>query len=98
MPDSSIDVEYVRRGIAQREHELRDRYFMYCKGINENGKEMSNNSAAVMRSNTKRDMSIIVLLDELLGYIEQDFVLSDEAAKGYMTLCEPYERHRNYRG
>jgi hypothetical protein len=93
----TCDRKYVVDGIAYRMQELHDRYYMYCSGVNEAGWELSEGGAAVARSKCKTDLAVLTLVNELLGHIQHDFVLSDEAVKGYLKLCEPYEKHRIYR-
>jgi hypothetical protein len=91
---STYDKRYVSDGVYQRLQVLHDRYYLYCNGQNENGTELTPGGAAVGRSKCKTDMDILMFVDELIGNIPHDFVLSEEAAKGYEKLCEPYERHR----
>jgi hypothetical protein len=91
----TYDRRYVCDGVTERLTKLHERYYMYCNGVNESGREMSPGGAAVGRSKCKTDMEVLALIDELLGHIDHDFTLSDDASRGYEKLCEPYERHRN---
>jgi hypothetical protein len=95
---SVYDKEYVCRGIQDRLDVLKTRYYMYCSGVNEAGESLTPGGSAVARSKTKADIEILVLIDELIGHIEGNFTLSDDAGRGYERICEPYERHRNFRG
>jgi hypothetical protein len=95
---SSYDREYISRGVIDRQVMLKERYRMYCNRLNENGDELTAQGAAVARSKCKTDLEILVLIDELLGHIDHDFVLSEDAGKGFEKICMPYERHRVYRG
>lgn len=88
---------YVCEGVNTRLAILERRYRMYCNGINEQGEELTGGSGAVMRSKTKQEYYTLILIDELLGYIQQDFTLSEDASIGFERLCEPMERHRQYR-
>jgi hypothetical protein len=91
------DKEYISEGITTRLRILEKRYRMYCNCINETGGQLTPVGAAVGRSKCKTDISILHLLAELLSHINEDIELSDEAVKGYERICEPYERHRNFR-
>jgi hypothetical protein len=99
MLDKSVyDKVYVCRGIQERLEVLKSRYYMYCSGVNETGDALTPGGAAVARTRCKADIEILVLIDELIGHIEGGFTLSDDAGRGYERICEPYERHRNFRG
>jgi hypothetical protein len=93
-----LNREYIYDGIEARRETLEERYRMYCSGFNEVGAELTPGSAAVARSLAKTDLMIITFVEELVNHIDHDFELSNEGAKGYEKLIEPYERHRNYRG
>jgi hypothetical protein len=95
--ESVYDREYISQGVIDRIQLLHDRYYMYCCGHNEDGYDLSLNGATVARASVKRDVEILTFLNELLGHIDHDFVLSEAASKGYEKLCEPIERHRKNR-
>ena len=90
---SVYDKEYVSKKVADRIAELKRRYYMYCQGVDESGRELSDRVSAVARANTRRDMEILALVEELIGFTS-DFTLSDVAGAGYEKLVEPMERHR----
>lgn len=92
------DKDYIYEGVQNRIDVLEGRYRMYCNGTNEVGDDLTPAGAAVARSKCKTDLGVLQLIYELIGHIDHEFVVSDEAAKGYERLCEPYERHRNFRG
>jgi hypothetical protein len=92
---SELDKEYISSNIDERLGVLRNRYYMYCEGENE-WMELSKGSAAQGRTRTIRDIHILLLVEELISHIDHNFVLGEEAAKGYEALVEPIEKHRRH--
>lgn len=90
---------YMQTAIAHRQHEVNDQYYMYCRGVNETGVELTPASAAHMRARCKRDVEILQLVSELLNALSNDVELdlSESAQHGFEKLAEPVERHRQYR-
>ncbi len=94
MAAGAMDKKYVSKMLTDRIEELRDRYYMYCNGINETGREISPASAASARSKAKKDWDICLFVEFLLNHIQGDFYLTEDAEIGFTRLCEPYEQHR----
>lgn len=91
-----MDKEYVLFTIRARIEELKNRYKMLCHGKDEQGNVLKNKgSAAVTRSQTKRDLNYCYLVEELItGTPGKLTILTDEAMEGLERLMEPCERHR----
>ena len=89
--------EYMSENIKRRQGALHDRYYMYCRGVNELGYDLTPKSAQVQLSNTLKEQRIVNLIDYLLQYMPDDEMLPEEHNKAYEALIEPLERHRMWR-
>jgi hypothetical protein len=95
MEKTMINKQYILDNMDERIQILEDRYRMYCKSEDEAGMPLSYGTAAVYRSNTKRDLALCTLLYELVSYIKKDDLeLSKMAEDGLDKVMEPLERHR----
>lgn len=94
-----MDREYVLFTIRARIDELKNRYKLLCHGKDEQGNVLVNKgSAAVARSEAKRDLQYCYLVEELLcGTIGKIIMLTEPATEGLERLMEPCERHRRTR-
>lgn len=87
-----MDKEYMLLKCRARLKELRARYHKACLNQNENGDAIPIATAATNRSNLKRDISILVLLEQLLVTSKAVYIEDEEAIDGFDRLVEPVER------
>lgn len=70
------------------------RYALACQNKNDKGEEITKGAATLIRAQTKRDIQILTLLQQLLLKCTELYIEDQDAIDGFMKLCEPKERHR----
>lgn len=79
-------LEAVRRRIGQ----LEDLYRGYCNGKSSAGVNLTYGGAATLRSNTKRDLGLLHLMEYLLLYCPDTIIIDDaDVQKVFDRLTEP---------
>jgi hypothetical protein len=92
---TEISKKEAAASLEKRRRVLKERFAMYGKCVDEEGKRLSPGASSVSRSQTYRDIAITALVSELIAYAaEPEIILSGLAAEGLAKLADPYERHR----
>jgi hypothetical protein len=89
-----MDKHYIEYQLTSRINVLNERYFNYCNGVDETGRELSYGTAANYRAAALKDSDLCKLVMELITKAPQNIELSDEAERGLEKLMEPLERHK----
>lgn len=82
-------------GISRRLTELEGAYASACEGKSDTGSAYTRNSAAVARSRLKRDIQILLLMQEIVVGIRDNYEINDDdALEGYERLVSPSKAHK----
>ena len=93
MPKCGLDKAYMKAAIDSRIQAAHDRYVALCNNRTVNGRDVTYNSGAHMRSRLRQEIGLLKLLDDLLIYIKVDeLALSDESEVAFDRLTEPRTR------
>lgn len=92
-----MDKEYMLRALQRRYKVLEDRYVYACQSKNETGTPVKEGTAAAIRTQCKRDLQILTLIEYLLTTSKSVFIDNDDAIDGFHKLVEPKERYRSKR-
>lgn len=88
-----MDKEYMLFKVRERIKELERRYRIYCSGKNLKGVELIPATAALKRCEVKRDIQMLILIEQLLMVTSNSvFVTDQDAIDGFNRLVEPNER------
>ena len=87
--------EYMLELVDVRIAVLDRRYTNACNNMDDVGEHaLSKGSAAAVRTQSKRDIQLLLLVKELLIGCKGDCDLSEDALDGFYRIVEPVERHR----
>lgn len=82
-------------GVSRRLTELEGAYASACEGKSDAGNMYTKNSAAVSRSRLKRDIQILMLIQELAVGVRDGYEINDDdALEGYERLVSPSKAHK----
>lgn len=79
-----MDREYILFKCRKRIEELREKYFTYCKE-----RTVKKNTAALRRAQIKRDIQVLMLIEQLCLTSRAVFIEDEDAIDGFMKLVEP---------
>jgi hypothetical protein len=86
------DRQYYLQMARDRIELLQKRYKIFCTGVDERGRELTYSTAAGFRHVTKRDIGLLMLVEELLAAYKGTMMLSDQAQSALDHLTDPNER------
>ena len=87
--------EYMLELVDVRIAVLDRRYTNACNNMDDKGEQaLSKGSAAAVRTQSKRDIQLLLLVKELLTGYKGGCDLSEDALDGFYRIVEPVERHR----
>lgn len=75
-----MNKEYMILAANKRLEELKKQYYTACMDKTTDGKQLSKNGAAVLRSRLKRDICILTLILELLNTSSSAVYITDQDA------------------
>lgn len=81
-----MNKEYMLVKIKKRIERLRNNYLCYVEGKAPDGKKLSSASATVRRSEIKRDICILVLLEQCLRATSAVYIEDPDAVLGFEKL------------
>lgn len=87
-----MDKEYMLLRCRLRQKELKFKYNKACQCKDIKGNNITEQYAAQIRYNSKRDLDILALVEYLLLTSKSVFIDDDSAIEGFDKLCEPTER------
>ena len=89
-----MDKEYMLALVKYRLSVLQARYKKACVCKDEKGNVITAGAAAAIRTQSKRDIQLLKLIEWLLSF-SRDFTIEDEEAiDGFHRLVQPTERFR----
>ena len=90
-----MDKDYMLVLVRERIEQLQQRYKLAARCRDDNGELITNGAAAAIRTQCKRDLQILKVIEQLLLYCSSSLYLDDEdIIAGFHRLCEPTERFR----
>lgn len=89
-----MDKLYMMLKVRERMATLHLKYkaACHCKAVN--GKELTAGAAAAVRTQCKRDMCILALIQQLLETSQAVYIEDEDAIEGFDKLVEPIERSK----
>lgn len=85
------DMLYKRMNILLKRYQKA----LVCQ--DEFGNDLTKGNAAAVRTQTKRDVQLIVLVTKLLDSVASIELVDRDAIEGFNRLVQPLERYRRYR-
>lgn len=93
-----MNKEYMLELVRTRIAELEKRYKLACSCKDDNGNDITQGAASAIRTLSKKDLQILMIMEQLLFFTYKDFFLDDDdLIEGFHRLVEPKERFRNKR-
>lgn len=83
-----MNKEYMILAANKRLEELKKQYYTACRDKTTDGKQLSKNGAAVLRSRLKRDICILTLVLELLNISSAVYITDQDACLGFDKLMK----------
>lgn len=94
-----MNKEYMLQVIHLRQADLEQRYKLACRNKNDQEEVITAGAAAAIRTQCKRDLHLLRLLELLVLSCPKTLFIDDvDAEDGFQRLCEPNERFRKHRG
>lgn len=84
-----MDKEYMLYKLKQRLVELETQYKQAVLGLDLDGKELKASYALLLRAKIKRDIQILLLIEQLLITSKLVYITNEDAIDGFMKLVEP---------
>ena len=84
-----MDKEYMLITVRKRIKELTAAYEAACDDKTVDGRSLSSNGAGTKRSRLKRDIQLLILIEQLLLTSRAVFIEDEDAIDGFDRLVEP---------
>ena len=89
-----MDKEYMLYSLRQRKAELERRYYLACRDKDQYEKPIAENTAKVLRARIKRDIQLLILIEQLLIGCSSMYIEDEDAIDGFHKLVEPVEKYK----
>lgn len=89
-----MDKLYMMLKVRERLKALQKKYKSACHCKTVSGKELTDGAAAAVRTQCKRDMCILTLIQQLLETSQAVYIEDEDAIEGFDKLVEPIERSK----
>lgn len=83
--------------IAYRLNTLSKRYVKAVENKDEFDNDITKGAAAAIRTQSKRDIQLLIMFQKLLEKYPEDFIEDRDIITGVERLAAPYERYRRYK-
>lgn len=89
-----MNKEYMLFALRQRKAELEIRYHLACRDKDQYEKPIAKGTAKVLRARIKRDIQLLILIEQLLIGCSSMFIEDEDAIDGFHKLVEPVEKYK----
>lgn len=89
-----MNKEYMLYSLRQRKSELERRYYLACRNKDQHEKSIAENTAKVLRARIKRDIQLLILIEQLLIGCSSMYIEDEDAIDGFHKLVEPVEKYK----
>ena len=89
-----MDKEYMLYALRQRKEELKRRYYLACRDRDQYDNPIAENTAKVLRARIKRDIQLLILIEQLLIGCSSMYIEDEDAIDGFHKLVEPIEKYK----